>query len=313
MPRVTTASLNYQLTNFAVGHMNDMADVMELAERLAPTTPVPGSTGQYKIFDDLNSMQTYNTARALGGDPTRIAFEATDGTYACRPQGLEITIDTEERRQVGEDNALGQQLLDQGKIKALVNITALSHVKKVADFVLANSTPVAARGNWSNEDIDPIDQLDEQLDELTKAVGSVQNIKLDMDVSAWRALRNHPKVKARATGVQVGGISREQLNSLLMLPVDFKVSSIVYNTAALGQTKSKARVLESVALLHYSVPNATQYDPSAFKTFTVGPENQIAAVRSYMSTNGLYDGHIIDWSEQIAATSSIAIKRLNIT
>ena len=312
MSRSTSASLNYQLTAYAQGYMNDLGAALSLAERLAPTTPVPGTTGQYKIFNDKNSFQVYNTSRVLGGDPTRVEFSATDGTFNCKPQALEITIDQEERRQVGEDNSVGNQLLDQGKIKALINLAALSHSNKVVAAVLAGLTAVADRGNWSNPDVDPIDQLDEQLDILTKEVGSVQNLKLDMDVTAWRTLRNHPKVKARTSGVQVGGITREQLAGLLMLPVDFQVSSIVKNTAALGQTPSKARVLASEVILHYSVPSATQYDPSAFKTFTAGMSS-LTAVRSYMSTNGFYDGHIIDWSEDIVQTSATAARRISVT
>ena len=38
-----SATLNYQLTNYAQGLFNDIGDVMKLAERLAPTTPVPGA------------------------------------------------------------------------------------------------------------------------------------------------------------------------------------------------------------------------------------------------------------------------------
>lgn len=312
MSRASSAVLNYQLTTYAQGYMNDLADTMDLANRLAPQTPVPGTTGQYKKFSDKNSFQVYQTSRVLGGDPTRVEFSATDGTFNCKPQALEITIDQEERRAVGDDNTVGQQLLDQGKIKALMNLTAVAHVNKVVTAVLAALTAVSGRGNWSDPDVDPIDQLDEQLDLLSKEVGSVQNIKLDMDVTAWRTLRNHPKTKARCSGVQVGGISREQLVSLLLIPVDFKISAIVKNTAALGQTMSKSRVLASEVLLTYSQPNPTLYDPSAFKTFTAGLSS-LTAVRSYMAANGFYDGHIIDWSEDIVQTSSTAAKRLTIT
>lgn len=313
MSRASSAALNYQLTNFAVGLLNELKDSMALAERLAPTVPVPGSNGQFKKFDDLNSFNIYNTSRTLGGDPNRITFSASDAFYACQPQALEVTVDEEERRQVGVDNALGQQLLDEGKIKALINVNSLSHVKKVVDYVLANTTAVADRGVWSNVEIDPIDQLDEQLDVLTKQVGSTQNIKLDLDVSAWRALRNHPKVKARCTGVQVGGITRDQLTQILMLPVDVMISSIVYNANKEGQVQNKKRVLQSACLLHYSLPEPTQYDPSAFKTFVAGQGNQIAAVRSYQAPSGLYQGHFVDWSEQIQKTSDLSMIRLNIT
>lgn len=314
MSRSTSATLNYQLTNFAVGHMNDIRDVQSLVERLCPTVVVPGTTGQYKKFNEKNSFQVYNTKRTMGGDPLRLEFGATDGTFACKPHALEVTVDKEERRQVGEDNAVGQQLLDQGKIKALINVTNLSRTKRiVTDTVLPLLAPVAGIGNWDNPNIDPIDQLDSQIDAIMKECGSTANVKIDMDVSSWRYLRMHPKVKARCTGVQVEGITLGQFNGLTFMPVDTKVSSIVYNDAGLGATEDKKRVLAGVVLIYYSVPNPTLYDPSPFKCFTAGQGNQVMAVRSYPSPNGFWDGHVIDWSETIEQTSTLGIRRINVT
>jgi hypothetical protein len=312
MGRQATAALNYQLTAFAQGHMNDVRQTMELAERLAPTVQVPGSNGQYKKFDDENSFNTYNTARAMGGDPMRIEFEADDEFYNCKPQALEVTVDSEERRQVGEDNSIGQQLLDQGKIKALLNVNSLGHVKKVVDAVLAALNPEDGVGEWSSPDVDPINELDETIDALATACGDVSGIKVTMSLTAWRTIRNHPLVVKRCQGVQVGGITLDQLNGLLAIPVDTKVYAITYNANKLGQAKNKARLLTSTVLMSYSVPSPTQYDPSAFKNFTAGPGG-IAAVRSWQSPNGLYEGHFVDWSEDIVQTSAIAAKRIDIS
>ena len=150
-----SATLNYQLTDFATGHMNDLKAAYDYAERICPTVRVPGSHGQYKKFDDVNSFQTYNTARAMGADPTRIEFAAEDEFYNCAPQALEVTVDEEERRQAGENNAVAQQLLDEGKIKAVLNAAALSYAYKRTNYVINNTTPVAQRGNFSNPNIDP--------------------------------------------------------------------------------------------------------------------------------------------------------------
>ena len=295
--------------------MNDLAaeESLVLARRLAPIVSVPGSTGQYKEFNDEQAFIIYNTARAMGGDPERIEFKASDATYSCKPQALEVTVDEEERNQVGTDNTLGQQLLDQGKINALLNATNRSHAKKIVDYVVANTTAVADRGNWNNPAIDPIDQMDEQLDALSLAVGSTTNIKVDMDVSAWRAVRSHPKVKERCKSVQVSTITRQQFVDSLLFPVDFNVCSIPYSNTKPGATLSKARLLAATCLIHFSAPNPTQYDPSAFKLFTVGMGGPVKSVRSWSAPNGLYEGHFLDWSEDIKQTSSIAIKRLTIT
>lgn len=310
----TTATLNYQLTAYAQGHMNDLADVRALAERLAPSTPVPGTTGQFKKFNDKNSFMPEDTARALGGDPNIIAFSASDDTFSCKPQALEVRVDKKELDDAGQNaGALGPQLLREGKVGALLNKASLSHTIQVVTAVLAAVSPQAGRGNWSDTDVDPLDQLDEQLLALSLDCGSTQNIKLTLDVGAWAKLRSHPKVKARTTGVQVGGISTQQLAGLLLFPVDIMVASLVKDTTGLGVASSKARVLASEVLLHYSVPNATLYDPSPFKTFTVGMGSPFGGVRSYEALNGLWEGHLIDWSRDIKQTSTLALRRLTIT
>ena len=314
MGDISTATLNYQLTNYAQGHMNDLAETRALAERLAPSTPVPGASGQFKKFNDKNSFLAEDTARASGGDPKIVAFSASDDTYACKPQALEVRVDQSEIDAAGNaTGALGQQLLREGKVGAMLNKAALSHTVQVITAVLAAVTAQADRGNWSNPDIDPLEQLDEQLDAMSLDCGSGSNLKLTLDVTAWRLLRNHPKVKARCTGVQVGGISREQLQGLLLLPVDVMVAAIVKDTTGVGVTSSKARALSSTALLHYSIPNATVYDASPFKTFTVGMGSPFGGVRSYNSLNGLWEGHVIDWSRDIKQTSTLAMRRLNIS
>ena len=312
-----SATLNYQLTAYAQGLWNDLADVVKLAERFAPTTPVPGAAGQFKKFDDKNSFMPEKTARALGGDPVVIAFNASDDSYSCRPQALEVRVDKAEDQAAGtEGGDVANQLLDQGKIKALLNKQALSHVKDVTDFVLANTTATAGRGNWSNPDIDPIDQIDEALLALAGDCGSTQNVKITMDIGSWNALRNHPKVKARAlfgAAASLASISVDQLNSALIFPCDIMPANVVYDTTKLDQTASKARVLAGTCFFHYSVPGATLYDPSAFKAFTVGAAGFIGNIRTYVAPNQLWRGHLTDWSRDIKKTSSLSVRRFNIS
>lgn len=315
MGRESSAAINYELTNFASGKLNDEAtnEANALAMRLAPIVPVPGATGQYKAFDDINSFQIYNTARAIGGDPTRLEFKASDPSYACKPHGLEATIDEWERAQAG-DSPLAQRLLDQGKVGALTAAAAKSNAKDVVDTVLAAVSAVADRGNWTNPDTDPIDQIDEQLLALSLAVGSKANICVDMDLSAWWALRSNAKVKARVGANQVTPITMEQLNASLLFPVRLNATSIAYHSTKLGQsTQTKTRLLNAVCLIYVSVPNPTVYDASAFKCFAVGMGTPTATVRSWTNPNGLYDGHMLIWNKDIKQTSTVAMKRLNIT
>ena len=313
-----SATLNYQLTAYAQGLWNDIQDVIKLAERLAPTTPVPGANGQFKKFDDKNSFMAEKTMRALGGDPVLIAFNATDDYYNAKPQALEVRVDKEEDQAAG--NAGGeveQNLLDQGKIKALINKVALSHVQDVVTYVLAN-TPATQTINsqFSSPDIDPVDVINQQLLTLSQNCGSTQNVKLTMDLGVWNTIRSNPKVKARATfgaAADIAMISLEQLNAQLLFPVDIMAANVVYDTTRLNQTSAKARLMAGVCLIHYSTPNATIYDPSAFKSFTVGSAGFLGNVRTYVSPNQLWRGHLVDWSRDIKQTSSLSMQRINVS
>jgi hypothetical protein len=311
-----SATLNYQLTAYAQGLWNDVGDVIKLAERLAPTTPVPGAAGQFKKFDDKNSFMPEKTARALGGDPVLIAFNASDDSYSCKPQALEVRVDKEEDQAAGHEGGEVQaSLLDQGKVRALINKVALSHVLDVCNSVLTSTTGLPGVRSWSDPNIDPIDQLNAQLLGLAQDCGSTQNVKITMDLSVWNTLRTHPKVKARAifgAGKDVATISLDQLNAALIYPCDIMAANVVYDTTRLNQPSSKSRALSGVCLLHYSVPNATIYDPSAFKSFTVGSAGFLGNVRTYIAPNQLWRGHLVDWSRDIKQTSTLSLRRINV-
>lgn len=313
---LSSATLNYQLTAYAQGLWNDISDVIKLAERLAPTTPVPGATGQFKKFDDKNSFMPEKTGRSLGGDPVLVGFNASDDSYSCKPQALEVRVDKVEDQAAGDAGGeVEQNLLDQGKIRALVNKVALSHVLDVTSAVLNATNPDAGVGTWSDPNIDPIDQLNTELLALAQDCGSTQNVKMTMDLGVWNTLRTHPKVKARAlfgAADKVATISLDQLNSALIFPVDIMAANVVYDTTRLNQAAKKARALAGACLLHYSVPNATIYDPSAFKSFTVGSAGFLGNVRTYVAPNQLWRGHLVDWSRDIKQTSTLSMRRINI-
>lgn len=309
--RTSSATINYTLTNYAQGFANDLMKARELANALMPTVQVSGASGQYKIFSDVNSFQTYATLRGMGGARRRIEFDATDGTFQCEPHSLEVTVDDHERELAGSD-AVSQQLLDQGKIKAVVSGAGLSFTKRVVDFVAANTTAVSSRGNWSNADVDPIEQIDEQLQNLLTITGGFMSPTIVLGLSAWRTLRNHPKTKARTTGVQVGGISLEQLRGMFFVPATPIVGMVSYNTAKPGNTVSKSQVLGDLCYILASVPSPTVYDPSPFKCFTTGAGG-IEAVRTYRDERSVSDVHAVDWNEDFVATSSASIIRLTIT
>lgn len=309
----TSATINQTLTNYAFGLAADRMNAMAVARALCPLVQVGTAAGQFKSFDTRNAFTIYQTERGIGGTAKRINFLATDGNYNATPQALEAAVDDHERKLAG-DSPLAQQLLDQGKVQALLNGTMLAHAKKVIDFAAANTTAVAGIGEWSNKDIDPIDQLDAQLDALATNVNSTDGINLVLGTTAWRTLRNHAKVKARAAGIKTA-VTVQDVLQMLMFPVNIVIGVVSSTSTKIGQTEAsvtKTQLLGDNVYLTYSVPNPTIYDPSAFKCFTTGI-GAIEAVRTYRDDAARSDIHAVDWSEDIQLTGSAAVKRIAIS
>lgn len=311
----STATFNAPLTEYAMGIMQDQLAAYRLANLLCPIVQVSAASGTYKIYDDRNSFLAQPTERAIGGSRRRIIFDAQDGTYNCKPHGLEIGMDDFESALAGAN--LGAQAANQlhrGKIKALVNTKATAYAARVVDFATANLTAVSARGQWSSPDIDPIDELDEQLDALATVVGTTENIYVAMSTSVFRALRANSKVKTRL-GIKDGiSLSRDGLVNGLLFPVRLEVSAFSTAPNKFGQSSAgtKTQKLSGTVIIGYTSPNPTPMDASAFKCFSTSSV-LVDAVHTYREESAASDIHAVDWSEHIAQTGSACAVKLSIT
>ena len=102
------------LTNYARGIAQDRRS--SLAEFIAPTVSVGTATGQFKSFNDKNAFQSLTTSRAIGGTARRVEFLATDSTYSCKPQALEIAIDDQERAEFGDGDPVGLEQIGRAHV-----------------------------------------------------------------------------------------------------------------------------------------------------------------------------------------------------
>ena len=307
----STATVNEPLTSYAYGLMQDRLAAYELANTLCPIVQVPANTGTYKVYDDRNAFSVPDTARPLGGTRNRIQASATDGTYACKPQGLSIGLDDYELNLASARNTPVD--LAQMKIRTLLNQKANAYAKRVVDFVFANLTPVAGRGGWSNNDIDPIDQIDEQLDALSLDIGTTENVSVVMSVAEWRALRMHPKTKSRL-GIKDGlALTRENFTGALLYPVKLIISGTAATVTKPGQaTVTKARLTAGYCLLCHTQPSPSTEDASAFKCFSTSPV-LVDSVREYRDENSNSTIYPIDWDEGLYKTGASCARLLAIT
>jgi hypothetical protein len=227
---------------------------------------------------------------------------------------LEIGVDDFEADLASNSGgATATNLLSQGKIKSLVSRKATTYAKRVVDTVFGALTPVAERGNWTNNAIDPIDQLDEQLEALSLDVNSAENISIIISVSGWRKLRGNAKVKARLGIKGEMSLTKEMFLSGLLFPVQLEVSAVTATTKKFGQAAvaagEKDAIVGDYCLIQHSIPNPTQFDPSPFKCFSTSSA-LVDAVRTYREEQSNSDIHAVDWSEDIKQTSTLAARLL---
>jgi len=306
MSTSSSASINQHLSSYAHGIAQDMS--RRLARFIAPLVPTGASSGQFVKFDDKNSFQIYETLRALGGPNNRIEFAKTDPFFNCKPRGLAIAIDDEERKKAGD----WASNLEEAKVKTLVSTTMLGHENDVIVAVLAGLTAVSGKGVWSDAAIDPIAQIDEQILAIATETGMLPN-KLVLSLSGWNIIKNHALVKARTTGTSRDGLRMSELASMLLNPmIQIEVGILSKDTKKFGVAKNAVNVIGPELLLFYGDDNPTQYDPSFAKTFTP-TANSFDAVMQYRDEDNNSDVYKTNWSDDIQVVSTALARRLSLS
>lgn len=294
------------LTTFARGYMQD--ESKSLASFIAPIVGTGIASGQYKEYSQKNAFSVPSTVRAIGGDANRLAFESDDATFNCLPHALEVVIDEHERAMAGSDR-IAQ--LEQSKIAALLSTARIAREAEVVSKARAALTAVSGKGVWSSADIDPIDQLDEQIEAIAKATGMFPN-RMVIGVAAFRGLRANAKIKDELKGSGDMRLSLDKLRERLMVPnIDIRLGTMVYDTTKTGKASSLDFVLGSDVFLFIGADAPTPYDPSFMKTFATN-SSLIDSVRSY-EQGPRFKVYATDWTQDVKATSTISGRRLTIS
>ncbi len=301
------ASANPILTNYAAGLLPELAS--PLADFIAPRVTVTGTMGHYKKYDDKNQFQNVDTARAVGGTARRIEFSATDPTYNCTPQALEITLDDAERAAAGDADPL---ILEQAKTRTLLTTALVSHEYQVFTAVAAGVTATGGVGNFSSPDIDPVDQIDAVIKTIVNNTGRMPN-RAVFGLAAWAAFRSHKKVIARQPGAALIGLNPGQAAAMLLNPgLEIRVGVMPYDTTKFPKTRSTSNIVGGELYLFYASPTPDLYDPSFAKTF-MGPQGGIEAVRSYRDESSRSDVIALDWARDIQVVNSAACGRITVS
>ena len=304
MGALTTATYIETLKTYAYGVSQDASS--RLADFIAPRVPVGVGSGQFKKFSDKQAFQTYDTARAVGGPANRIEFEATDGTFNCQANALEVAIDDQEREKAGDNQAA----LEEAKTRTLVINGALSREKKVFDLI---KSQVAAATTWDHTGTaDPIPLIDAQILAISNATGQMPN-RMVIGLGAWAWLKNAKPVVERQRGVTNKGVTLDVLAGMLLNPqIDIRVGVLSADANKMGKAASKANVVGDEIFIFVGSENPTQYDPSFAKTFSIG-SNSVESVRMYREERNRSDILAVDWSEDVQVVSTICASRISVS
>jgi len=311
MSRLSSISASPMLREFAQGAAQDA--IMPVADFIAPTVPVPTSTGRYKVYTEKNRFRIPNTLRSLGGRATELRFEATDSTFNCEPHALDYPVDNLEQLEAeGLENVLREGAV------AVAEVAALAHEKTVIDAALA-AIGAGTSKTWNDAD-DPIADIDAEILNVIKTCGygSLMGVGIVFGASAWNAFKNQAKVRGRfvvgaggKNGVGFAVPTEQSANQLFIGTPEVRTSYMVYDTTPEGKAASMSFVLDTAVLIFARKPNPTRRDPSFMKTFRLMDKYMVPG--SYLRDDGRVEVAKFDWSEDVKVVNSAVASRLNIS
>lgn len=300
MSKLASVSADPMIVEYSQGAAQSATS--SLADFLAPTVPVPTSTGRFKIYSAKNRFRVPDTRRAVGGRATQIGFNADDGTFNCAPHALDFPIDNLE---MIESDGLMNLLQEGADICSQVG--ALAHEKTVVDLALATLGAGTALSIGANDDI--IAQIDTNVLGVIKAakMGGFMNVGVAFGAGAWRVVKNHASVRGRLISggkKDLANVTLEDFGSLLISKCDARVSLMCYDNAAEGLDESMNFVLDGDIIVFARTAQPTRFDPSFMKTFRL--RNQWMKPGTYTRDDGRVEVAKFDWSEDVQATNADA-------
>ncbi len=310
MSRLQSISSSPTLKEFAQGAAQE--SIMPVADFLAPTVPVPTSTGRFKKYSEKNRFRIPNTLRTLGGRATELRFEATDATFNCEPHALDYPVDNLEQL---EAEGL-EDTLREGAV-AVAEVAALAHEKTVIDKAL--EAVGAGVGKTWNSSADPVKDVDEAIMTVIRkcGYGSLMGVGVLYGATAWSVFKNAEKVRNRfivgkgSAGLGLAVATEDTAGQLFLGNPDVRTSYMVFDSAPEGKDADFNFILDNTVLIFARKSNPTRRDPSFMKTFRL--MNKWMVPGSYVRDDGRVEVAKFDWSEDVQITNAAVAVRLNIT
>ena len=303
MPTLSGFSSQPLLREYAQGAAQSAAQ--PIAGFVAPDVGVSSANGRYKIYTSKSRFRIPDTKRAYGGKATVLDFDASDGTYNCEPNSIDVPVDIAAEGSAEDINAALMEAADEAAA-----VGALSHEKRVIDIMRA--ALVAAPTTW-DANADPVDDLDTLILDVLKAAkyGSLMGVRVLFGADAFKVFKNHPAVGKKyvvgtssKAGVSIAQPSIEGLGDLLIGGPESRISAMVFDDAAEGLAEDIQFVLTNQVLVFATLANPTRRDPSFMKTFRL--RNRWMVPGSYLRDDGRVEMAKFDWSADVQICNASA-------
>ena len=186
--RLQSISTNPTLREYAQGAAK--ANIQPVADFLAPSVEVATTTGKYKLYSEKNRFRIPQTARAIGGQATRITLDAT---YNCSPHALEHPVDDLEKLESEQLESAIQEGAD-----LVSEAAALTHEHSVITAAL-ETVGSGTDYNFTDNAFDPVALLDIEILRLIKQAnyGSKMGIGVLFGTTAWMRTKNNLLVRSQ--------------------------------------------------------------------------------------------------------------------
>ena len=307
MSKLASISSNPTIREYAQGAAQDMTSA--IADFLAPTVEVATSTGQYKSYDEKHRFSIPDTRRALGGEATKIGFNASDLTYNCAHHALDFPVDYLEEQESAELENVFTEAADMA-----AEVGALSHEKNVIDTALVALGAASSLSVGSTDDL--IDQLDQNILTVIKTAGygGLMGVGVLFGANAYRLFKNHASVKSRFVA---GGKSKfavpnlDDISEMLISKAQARVSLLAYDTEPEGKAADLDFLMGDDVIVFAKKESPTRRDPSFMKTFRL--RGQWMKPGSYELPDGRGQAAKFDWSADVKVTNSAAGIRRSIS
>lgn len=303
--------INKTMTDYAHLILPDYKKNMQQALGLAPLTPTGTMAGQYMAFDDKQAFIIPKTARVAGGETADAQFSGRMVDYILESNGLKTFIDDEIEVPLA---GAGASLLERAKVATLLSQGANAFTTSVFDKIIAGTTPVAGKGVWEDDAVDPLEELDEGLQAIETNSGISGNV-ITIAKPMWRRLVKHPKVIKHFPG-KIGPITKE-LVALELGETDLSIEIVSgrgFRTGNLGGAAGATTVpfMGNSAFVHYREPNPGPLSAS-FAATLAQSEDMIENVYEYTSLDGTKRYFRIRWALKSVIKSALLAYRIDKT